>query len=75
MKSKRIVILGGGISGIGAAVLAKREGLDVFVSDNGRITDDNKRVLLNNGINWEEEKHTEEKIINADEVIKSPGKS
>ena len=73
MKSKRIVILGGGISGIGAAVLAKREGLDVFVSDNGRITDDNKRVLLNNGINWEEEKHTEEKIINADEVIKSPG--
>ena len=73
MTSKKIVVLGGGISGTGAAVLAKRKGFDVFVSDNGIITEDNKRVLLNNDINWEEEKHTEEKIINADEVIKSPG--
>jgi UDP-N-acetylmuramoylalanine--D-glutamate ligase len=73
MKSKRIVVLGGGISGIGAAVLAKREEYDVFVSDSGKITDDNKRVLLNNDINWEENKHTFDKIINADEVIKSPG--
>ena len=70
---KRIVVLGAGISGVGAAVLAKKNGFDVFVSDKGIITDDNKAVLLNNEIEWEEGKHTYEQILNADEVIKSPG--
>ena len=71
--SKRIVVLGAGISGVGAAVLAKKKGFDVFVSDKGKITDDNKKVLLNNEIDWEEGKHTLDKILIADEVIKSPG--
>ena len=71
--SKRIVVLGAGISGVGAAVLAKKKGFDVFVSDKGKITDDNKKVLLNNEIDWEEGKHTLDKILNADEVVKSPG--
>ena len=71
--AKRIVVLGAGISGVGAAVLAKQKGFDVFVSDKGIITDDNKAVLLNNEIDWEEGKHTCEQILNADQVIKSPG--
>jgi UDP-N-acetylmuramoylalanine--D-glutamate ligase len=71
--TKRIVVLGAGISGVGAAVLAKQKGFDVFVSDKGTITDENKAVLLNNEIEWEEQKHTLEYILNADEVIKSPG--
>ena len=71
--TKRIVVLGAGISGIGAAVLAKQKGFDVFVSDKGIISDDNKAVLLNNEIEWEEGNHTYEQILNADEVIKSPG--
>ncbi len=71
--TKRIVVLGAGISGVGAAVLAKKKGFDVFVSDKGIITDDNKEVLLNNKIEWEEGRHTPELIFNADEVIKSPG--
>ena len=71
--SKRIVVLGAGISGVGAAVLAKKKGFDVFVSDKGKISDDNKKVLLNNEIGWEEGKHTLDKILIADEVIKSPG--
>ena len=70
---KRIVVLGAGISGVGAAVLAKQKGFNVFVSDKGIITDDNKAVLLNNEIDWEEGKHTCEQILNADQVIKSPG--
>ena len=71
--AKRIVVLGAGISGVGSAVLAKQKGFDVFVSDKGTITDENKVVLLNNEIEWEEQKHTLEHILNADEVIKSPG--
>ena len=71
--AKRIVVLGAGISGVGSAVLAKQKGFDVFVSDKGTITDENKAVLLNNEIEWEEQKHTLEYILNADEVIKSPG--
>ena len=47
---KRIVVLGAGISGVGAAVLAKKKGFEVFVSDKGKITEDNKKVLLNNEI-------------------------
>ena len=71
--NKRIVVLGAGISGTGAAVLAKKKGFDVFVSDNGKITDESKKVLLNNNIDFEEGKHSLHKILIADEVIKSPG--
>ena len=70
---KRIVILGAGESGAGAAVLAKKEGFDVFVSDMSRIQDKYKKKLDDRNIEWEEGQHTEEKILNADEVIKSPG--
>ena len=71
--AKKIVVLGAGISGVGAAVLAKKKGFNVFVSDKGMITEENKKVLLNNEIEWEEGKHTLQHILNADEVIKSPG--
>ena len=71
--SKRLVILGGGESGIGAAILAKKEGFEVFVSDRGEIKENYKSVLENIEIDWEEGKHTEGKILNAGEVIKSPG--
>lgn len=69
----RIVILGGGESGAGAAVLAKKEGFDVFVSDMSGIKDKYKELLDRHDIEWEEKGHTEEKILNADEIIKSPG--
>ena len=71
--AKRIVILGAGESGAGAAVLAKKEGFDTFVSDMSLIKDKYKNLLNMKGIQWEEGKHTEELILNADEVIKSPG--
>jgi UDP-N-acetylmuramoylalanine--D-glutamate ligase len=70
---KRIVILGAGESGTGAAILAKRQGYDVFVSDNGIIKSKFKEMLFDYEIAWEEEKHTERFILDADEVIKSPG--
>ena len=70
---KRIVILGGGESGVGAAVLAKKQGFDVFLSDLSEIKDQYKSLLDDYGITWEEKKHTEEYILNAFEVIKSPG--
>ena len=70
---KRLVILGGGESGIGTAILAKQKGYDVFVSDFGKIKDTYKEVLIINGIAWEDEKHTENLILNADLVMKSPG--
>ena len=69
----RIVILGAGESGAGAAVLAKKEGFDVFVSDMSKITDKYKKQLDDHQIEWEEGQHTEAKILNADEIIKSPG--
>ena len=71
--AKRIVILGAGESGAGAAVLAKKLGFDTFVSDMSLIKDNYKFMLDERGIEWEEGKHTEELILNADEVIKSPG--
>ena len=71
--SQLIVVLGAGISGVGAAVLAKKKGFDVFVSEKGKITDSNKKVLSNNMIDWEEGQHTIEKMLDASEVIKSPG--
>ncbi len=70
---KELVILGAGESGVGAALLAKKKGLVPFVSDAGKIKDKYKKVLLKNKIEWEEEKHTEERILNALEVVKSPG--
>lgn len=71
--SKRIVILGSGESGIGAAVLAQAKGFNVFVSDKGTIKDKYKKQLSENNIPFEELQHTEDKILNATEVIKSPG--
>ena len=69
----RIVILGAAESGVGAAVLAKKQGFDVFVSDMSVIKDKYKKVLEDHHIEWEEKQHSEEKILNADEIIKSPG--
>ena len=69
----RLVILGGGESGIGTAILGKKKGYDVFVSDFGKIKENYKEVLVINEIAWEEEKHTEDLILNADLVMKSPG--
>jgi UDP-N-acetylmuramoylalanine--D-glutamate ligase len=70
---KRIVILGGGESGAGAAVLAKKQGFDVFLSDLSEIKPEYKALLDKYEISWEEKQHSEEKILNAGEVIKSPG--
>ncbi len=69
----RLVVLGGGESGVGTAILGKKKGYDVFVSDFGKIKDNYREVLSINGIKWEDEKHTEELILNADVVMKSPG--
>jgi UDP-N-acetylmuramoylalanine--D-glutamate ligase len=71
--SKRIVILGSGESGVGSAVLAKKKGFDVFVSDKSMIKEKYKQQLIEETILFEEGVHTEEKILNAHEVIKSPG--
>ena len=70
---RRIVILGAGESGSGAAILAKEKGFDVFVSDCGTISDPYRALLDQNDVAWEDGKHSEELILNADEVVKSPG--
>ncbi|WP_334166768.1 UDP-N-acetylmuramoyl-L-alanine--D-glutamate ligase [Phocaeicola paurosaccharolyticus] len=70
---KRIVILGAGESGVGAAILAQKKGFDTFVSDMSLIKDNYKSMLNERGIEWEEGHHSKELILNADEVIKSPG--
>lgn len=70
---KRIVILGAAESGVGAAVLAQKQGCEVFVSDMGTIKACYKAELNHYGLEWEEGKHTPEKILNADEIVKSPG--
>ncbi len=70
---KKIVILGAGESGAGSAILALRKGFDVFVSDKGEVKQKYRELLNNNGIRWEEGKHSEEEILSADEIIKSPG--
>ena len=69
----RLVVLGGGESGVGTAILGKKKGYDVFVSDFGKIKESYKEVLIINNIAWEEETHTEDLILNADVVMKSPG--
>ena len=71
--NKRIVVLGAGISGMGAVLLAKSKGFDVFLSDNNKIKEHNKEVLFREDIDFEEKKHTLDIILSADEIIKSPG--
>jgi UDP-N-acetylmuramoylalanine--D-glutamate ligase len=71
--SKRFVILGGGESGVGAALLAKQQGYDVFVSDGSSLKESYRNELLNAGISFEEEGHSEKRVLNAEEVMKSPG--
>jgi UDP-N-acetylmuramoylalanine--D-glutamate ligase len=71
--SKRFVILGGGESGAGAALLAKKQGYDVFVSDKSSLKDGYRNELQQAGIDFEEDGHTEAKILNADEIVRSPG--
>ena len=70
---KRIVVLGAGESGTGAAILAKEKGFDIFVSDMGEIKPGYRAMLDQHAIAWEDGHHTESLILNADEVIKSPG--
>ena len=70
---KRLVVLGGGESGVGAALLGKEKEYNVFLSDAGKIPKKYKDVLRHNEIEWEDEGHTESKILNADIVVKSPG--
>lgn len=70
---KRIIVLGAAESGVGAAVLAKAKGFDVFVSDMAKIKDNYKEILNHYKVEWEEGQHTESLILGADEVVKSPG--
>ena len=70
---QRLVILGGGESGVGSAILGKKQGYDVFLSDAGSLKDNYKKELTDAGIAFEEGAHSEDKILNADEVMKSPG--
>ncbi|MDE6402354.1 MAG: UDP-N-acetylmuramoyl-L-alanine--D-glutamate ligase, partial [Muribaculaceae bacterium] len=69
----RLVVLGGGESGVGAAILAKVKGMDVLLSDNGTIPQHYIDMLDSEGIAWEQGGHTQALILNADEVVKSPG--
>ena len=69
----RVVVLGGAESGVGAAVLAKSKGFDVFLSDKGKIKEEYLDTLVKWDIPYEEGQHTESLILNADEVVKSPG--
>lgn len=71
--AERLVILGGGESGVGTAILGKQQGFEVFVSDFGKIKEKYKQVLLHHEIEWEEEGHTETKVLSANLVMKSPG--
>ena len=73
LKSGKLVILGGGESGVGAAVLGKQQGYKVFLSDGGLLNETYKKKLVENYIEFEEGGHTEERILNADEIVKSPG--
>ncbi len=71
--SKKITVLGGSESGVGAALLAKKQGFDVFLSDKGNIPEKYEEILIRNDIHFEETKHTESVIFEASEIIKSPG--
>lgn len=70
---KRLVVLGGGESGVGAAILGKEKGMDVFLSDMGTIAPHYRKMLDEEGISWEDGQHSEQRILAADEVVKSPG--
>ena len=70
---KRLVILGGGESGVGTAILGLKKGYRIFLSDKGKIKEKYKNVLEHFGIDWEEEKHSETRVLEADIVMKSPG--
>lgn len=70
---ERIVVLGGGISGYGSAILAKKLGMDVFLSDSGKIADRYRTELDRWSVEYEEGGHTMDRILAADEVVKSPG--
>src|SRR5690606_4313260 len=70
---KKLVILGGGESGVGTALLAAQQGFEVFVSDYGAISEDYQQILTQNHIEWEEKQHSLDKILRADLVVKSPG--
>lgn len=73
VQGAKLVILGGGESGVGAAILGKQKGYDVFLSDGGKLKPVYKQELLDAGIGFEEEHHSEEKILQADLIVKSPG--
>src|SRR3954453_8733222 len=73
LKAGGLVILGGGESGVGAALLGKQKGFHVFLSDGGLLSEAYKKELIDNNIEFEEGGHTEEKILSADEIVKSPG--
>lgn len=73
MKGKKLVVLGGGESGVGAAILGKDKGMEVFLSDMGKVSTRYAAQLNAEGIEWEEGKHTAERILQADYVVKSPG--
>ncbi|HLT51845.1 MAG TPA: hypothetical protein VKZ93_07800 [Arenibacter sp.] len=70
---RRLVVLGGGESGVGTAILGLKKGYDVFVSDKGSIGEEYKNVLDYHKIPWVDQGHTEQKVLNADLVMKSPG--
>ena len=69
----RLVVLGGGESGVGTAFLAKKQGWTVFVSDRGEVKEDNQIELINLGVEWEQGTHSVERILSADLIVKSPG--
>ncbi len=73
MKKEKLIVLGGGESGVGAAILGKEKGMDVFLSDMGIIPDKYRDILIEENIAFEEGRHTEERLLEADLVIKSPG--
>ena len=70
---KTLVVLGGGESGVGAAILAKAKGMDVFVSDYGTIAPHYRQMLDEENIEWEDGKHSMDRILAAEEIVKSPG--
>lgn len=73
MEKKRLVVLGGGESGVGAAILGKVKGMDVFLSDMGTISPRYSSILDEEGIEWEQGTHSMDRLLAADEVVKSPG--
>lgn len=73
MTTTLVCVLGGGESGVGSAILAQKKGFNVFLSDNGTLTDENRETLIAYGIDYEEGGHTEERVFQANEIIKSPG--